>query len=1656
MNKVSFLLVFCGLLLMNEKVISQTITSSQTGAWNDPLTWIGGTVPTSANSTAIILDHTVTVPSGYSVTIDQTTISATGLLQIDNSGTVTLANGAGNDLIIAGSILSLDVSGTLIVNNSAAITGSTITTTVFESGGVYQHKYTTAQGTIPLATWDATPGAAATLKITGYTSFTTPTAGGNWGQAFGNLEWNCPSQTATITMAGLLNTIQGNLNVFSTGSTGILRFVTTGTVTINVNENFNVTGGARVIFCTTGICTINVGGNYSQNLTSGYIHFAESGGGVGTLNITGNFDLQAGILTEVGASPAQGNINFVGTSGTAHTFTEAGSPTTTLSNTLSFSVGADNELTAIGESQLAGGTTSFFSLGTNAILRAESTDASGAVQNGTGQNTTGGNLRVTNANRTYGAGSQIIYDGSSAQFMGTGSPTVAGITTIINNPAGVSRVGTNLNLLGSLTLQTGDLTVSNTNLSVNGTTDLQASDILFTTLSNSRTLTLNGDVNLGGNIVVTSGSSNATLTLGGDLTGSQFISFSGANSNLIINGSGAFSMDFPLPPGPTSIESITVTRTGGTVVFAQDLTAVNVTLNNGDMDMNANLIMTGSINLATGTTLFFEDHTLELRNLYNNTLTGGLLSSNAASTLNITTSGTLGTIAFSPAGNTVGTFLLNRPTAGTLVTLNSALTVNSAFNLLDGIFANTSGLNMGSGAVFTRNSNASITGSVPTGGAYNLIYTGVSLTTGVEAMGSLSNVTSNATGTITLNTALVDAGLLSINSGTFTSGVNAIVTGSLLNGGTFTAPSTTMSIGGNITNNGTFNRSGGTVLFNGTASVLGSTNPTFHNLTISSGTFTPPAILNLTGAFTNNGTFITGSGTVSFLGTAGSTQVVSGSSITDFNNITVANTTANPDVQIESNQNLKGNLTLASNVLFDADGSGGTSVFTLKSSNDSPTSDASIDILPAGAQVIGSVTVERYMAIEGIGGQSYRYISSPVQNASVADMQAKIPVTGAFPGSSVCTGCTTQSSMFLYNETVTTDTDLSGTADLDDGYEDFPVSSSSEIFSTGRGYAMFVRGDVLSSALWNLRGPINQGNASPVSLAPTFTSSGTLANDGWNLLGNPFPSTIDWNSASGWTKTNIAASINIYDDAAGKFATWNGVTGTNGGTRYIAIGQAFWIQATASPTLRANENVKKGGQPTTFFREAAMKDALRVALVQGSFRDETVIHFRSDAQPGYDTETDSRKFDNAIFNLSSILSSGEILAINSSPFVCGEPIKLNISNASIGTYQLDFSQMETFSGEIDITLTDNFLNRTFNVLTTNQYAFDITSSPASLGANRFSLTFSEKSATSEITTSADLVCEGKDAILVIENSRTDTHYQVFKDGVAASDSIQGNGANLPFNILNANLLSGINNVIIHTTSNRCLTSKNYESSILVSQKPTVTVTSGTTCKQGKMTLIATSPNANDTFKWYEDATSEIVLATTSEYFTPSITKSRIYFVATLSSAGCLSDRAPAVAKVIQYEDLVISKSEDGSLQSNYTEGNTWYFNGVEIKGTTSNKIIPDKSGTYKAEVLREGCRSSFEYEFTITALEEMYLNSGITIYPNPVTEKAYIDIAENKMDIHKAVLYNNIGNAIADAEWEKEGKHQRGVIDMKTLPNGIYFIRLFTSNGTLSLKIIKK
>ena len=122
-------------------------------------------------------------------------------------------------------------------------------------------------------------------------------------------------------------------------------------------------------------------------------------------------------------------------------------------------------------------------------------------------------------------------------------------------------------------------------------------------------------------------------------------------------------------------------------------------------------------------------------------------------------------------------------------------------------------------------------------------------------------------------------------------------------------------------------------------------------------------------------------------------------------------------------------------------------------------------------------------------------------------------------------------------------------------------------------------------------------------------------------MGNPYASAIDWDK---FDKTNIDASVYIYDGAAGQYKSWNGSTGDLS-EGIIPPMNGFFIKASVGASLTIPNSSRKHTS-TNFYKEKEYGKDLLVLKVEGNgFKDKTYIHFNENASTGFDNEFDAYK-----------------------------------------------------------------------------------------------------------------------------------------------------------------------------------------------------------------------------------------------------------------------------------------------------------------------------------------------------------------------------------------------------------------------------------------------
>jgi hypothetical protein len=425
--------------------------------------------------------------------------------------------------------------------------------------------------------------------------------------------------------------------------------------------------------------------------------------------------------------------------------------------------------------------------------------------------------------------------------------------------------------------------------------------------------------------------------------------------------------------------------------------------------------------------------------------------------------------------------------------------------------------------------------------------------------------------------------------------------------------------------------------------------------------------LNIYGKFTNNGSFNAGFGNVEFLSCAGSSAQAHEITSTNGTTSSFFNVNLNDlaGLNLTSNAAISGALTLT-NGTFNNSGQ----LFTFIS-----TATGTARIAPVGstANYVGNITMQRYAPGPKTG---WAQLGTPIQGATLTQWYDNFPMqgfTGVF-GS----GSSGFVSVYTYNETI------AGVFDASGSY--VGATNVTNTVPVGKGFWLYLgnAGAGGSSSINTLPITIDvtgQPYVGNFNFNPTYTNSGNPFDDGYNLIANPYPSAIDWLS-SNWTKTNINNAIYMYQADNGQYASFVGGIATNGGSRYIASSQGFYIQANAaSPVLIINENAKTASNPV-LIKEEDPSNVLRLKVEGDNVSDEMVIHLNEAATNQFDSNFDAKKmFSNDPMNPSiSSICNNKDMAINSLPFNGNTTkIPVRVTVGKNGMYKLTWTGLEGFA-----------------------------------------------------------------------------------------------------------------------------------------------------------------------------------------------------------------------------------------------------------------------------------------------------------------------------------------------------------------------------------------
>jgi hypothetical protein len=410
--------------------------------------------------------------------------------------------------------------------------------------------------------------------------------------------------------------------------------------------------------------------------------------------------------------------------------------------------------------------------------------------------------------------------------------------------------------------------------------------------------------------------------------------------------------------------------------------------------------------------------------------------------------------------------------------------------------------------------------------------------------------------------------------------------------------------------------------------------------------------------------------------------------------------------------------------------------------------------------------------------------------------------------------------------TAVSPTVVSGTVTLN-GYDETTVTNgagtwaiTTDPLAVGKGYVASVSTD----GNITFTGTPNTGNTN-ISLS---SRTGTADKAGFNLIGNPFPSYLDWTAVcnysldGGLTKPNLeklrsntlwyrTKKLNQQSQFVYQFQTVNGdgISVPNDGNAIIPPMQAFWVRAVAgvsNPIVVTNAMRAHAPVSDKLLKAPAAKNAgrtlVRLQVNNGVNTDEAVIYVSENALNELDSY-DAPKMSNSSSNIPEIYTTlnSERMVINALNSIPKDtPIVLGFVPGTATSFSIKANEISNLPSDLKVILKDNVtLAETDLTDGVSAYTFY----PEVSSNDRFSVIFRSAGVSTGVENATKLKAQvfvnANNQITIIANEKAS--YSIFN---AMGQLIENGVANYKLHTVNYKLNTGVYVVKVNNQSTKVI------------------------------------------------------------------------------------------------------------------------------------------------------------------------------------------------------------------------------------------------------------
>lgn len=698
-------------------------------------------------------------------------------------------------------------------------------------------------------------------------------------------------------------------------------------------------------------------------------------------------------------------------------------------------------------------------------------------------------------------------------------------------------------------------------------------------------------------------------------------------------------------------------------------------------------------------------------------------------------------------------------------------------------------------------------------------------------------------------------------------------------------------------------------------------------------------------------------------------------------------------------------------------------------------------VIPPAA-FTGNIVMERY--VPG-GATNWRLISAATLNNTLSSLEDDF-VTAGYPGSHYPNFESPVGSGILWPSIRTYDESNPG-AGMNDGL--IGATGDNMVMAPGLGFMAWAGTGMSTTTPFviDLRSVPHQGHPG-ITLPMSWTNTGQTTVDGWNLVGNPLPSPIDFSTIS--KGADVANYYYVFDPASGNNAIWDETLGLsipsgalNGN---IQSCQGFWLKANgpsvSTVVTESNKVLDRsggglfggamGGQSPLF--------RLEISSNMNSYKDETLVHLGVGA-PGLG-EHDIVKFPlshPSAPRIQSISQDGHDLMLNAFGALEGAAeIPVSIAVQVDGTYSIRIQDAIGVAGMSCLVLEDLHTGISTILTEGSQYTFTAqAATPAQPARFRVHLSAPVEHLVSNVSCAG--AADGQATVIGAGEGPWNVTWMTAAGSVIRVDEGVTGSASM------SDLAPG--NYAVSIDGNAACGTLTHDFSIAQPLPLTLdvatTAASCTSAEDGTATVNVMGGAAPYTMLWANGTTSETFQGAPGAH---EVTVTDGHGCSTTTTVHIPAVAGPEAAFTLSSASLYTGDTLFLNSTSGFASEQVWDLgDGTTMQGSEASHVYT-APGTYTvALTITEGdCSDVANSTITVSVAQSVgtVTRNDTRVWTNG--NDLLIDWSSSASGNATVDVLDATGRSVHAAQVKTTG---RSIIPAQGLPSGVYFVRI-TNNGS--------